>query len=152
MYIYFMQSPESLEKVIRLFIFKADQCVKDARAKNNVVIANVEDLDVGESPESLMLASTSHENAEDRRARALVVPALRFMWDAFRNVLETVRNNAIHEELYHSICKQAFAFCRDYERGNEFKRLCDILRIHLQNIYKTQQVPVDEKVGYFILT
>jgi hypothetical protein len=56
--------------------------------------ARVSDLDQEESPESIMLSSMTEEGAKDRTNREVVVPWLKFLWDAYRAVLELLHKNA----------------------------------------------------------
>lgn len=50
--------------------------------------------------------------------------------------LELVRTNAHVEILYHGIARMAFQFCLKYTRATEFRKLCDKLRKHLEDICK----------------
>lgn len=56
------------------------------------------------------------------------------MWDAYRNCLDLLRNNKLVERLYQEIAKLAMGFCVKYDRKNEFRRLSDSLRTHLNQI------------------
>jgi len=47
-------------------------------------------------------------------------------------VLDVLRNNSKLDELYRDTCLKAFAFCTKYKRVVEFRRLCEILRNHIQ--------------------
>jgi translation initiation factor 3 subunit A len=42
------------------------------------------------------------------------------------------------EKLYHDTAQEAFQFCVKYSRRTEFRKLCDILRMHLQHVVKHQ--------------
>lgn len=76
--------------------------------------------------------------AQDRMDRTVLSPWLRFLWDSYRNCLDLLRNNALVEQLYHKIAIQSFEFCAKYQRRNEFRKLCDLLRMHLTQIQKNQ--------------
>ena len=56
------------------------------------------------------------------------------MWEAYRNSLDLLRNNKMVERLYQEISKMAMEFCTKYDRKNEFRRLSDSLRTHLNQI------------------
>lgn len=88
-----------------------------------------------------MLSTVSVEQSKDRTDRAVVTPWLKFLWEAYRTVLDILRNNARLETLYQQTCHQAFQFCLKYSRKTEFRRLCDLLRNHLQNIAKYAHQP-----------
>jgi translation initiation factor 3 subunit A len=51
-------------------------------------------------------------------------------------VLDIFKNNARLEIMYQSTAHQAFRFCSKYARKTEFRRLCELLRNHLQNAAK----------------
>merc|ERR550514_878196 len=51
-------------------------------------------------------------------------------------ILDTLRNNKKLEETYHETAKIAFQSCTDNDRPQEFKRLCEMLRFHYQNLCK----------------
>lgn len=129
------QAPGSLEAVIRLLLKKAEEKASAARAESDIAINSIDDLETSESPESLMLSFTSHENTEDRTARTVVVPWMRFLSDTYRNCADIVRNNAQLEKLYHDICRMSFKFCSNYQRTNEFRRLCDVMRSHRNKLH-----------------
>ena len=63
------------------------------------------------------------------------------MWETYRTVLDILKNNARLEILYQSTAHQAFSFCQRYTRKTEFRRLCELLRNHLQNAAKYQSQP-----------
>ena len=70
--------------------------------------------------------------------RAVLSPWLRFLWDSYRNCLDLLRNNYLVEKMYHGVAEQSFNFCQKYQRRNEFRKLCDLLRNHLGQIQKSQ--------------
>ncbi|KAG7102364.1 Eukaryotic translation initiation factor 3 subunit A like protein [Verticillium longisporum] len=135
----------TIELVLKKFIELAAEKVTAAQAKADEVqstidastsTSNVEDLEASETPESILLATVSGEQSRDRTDRAIVTPWLKFLWEAYRTVLDILRNNARLEILYQSTAMQAFDFCLKYARKTEFRRLCELLRNHVQTAAK----------------
>ena len=104
----------------------------------NVSRDNVEDLEAIETPESILLSTVSGEQSKDRTDRAIVTPWLKFLWETYRTVLEILKNNARLEVMYQSTAMLAFGFCQHFTRKTEFRRLCELLRNHVQNAAKYQ--------------
>ncbi|KAJ5758230.1 uncharacterized protein N7511_006924 [Penicillium nucicola] len=139
----------TIEIVLKKFIELAEQKVTEAQAKADEIqsslesaapSSNVEDLEAIETPETILLATVSGEQSRDRTDRAVVTPWLKFLWETYRTVLEILKNNARLEIMYQSTALQAFKFCQKYTRKTEFRRLCELLRNHVQNAakYSTQ--------------
>jgi translation initiation factor 3 subunit A len=62
--------------------------------------ASVDDLEADETPEFFMMSAVSAADSKDRIDRQVVTPWLRFLWEAYRTALDTIRNNARLEILY----------------------------------------------------
>ncbi|RKF59182.1 Eukaryotic translation initiation factor 3 subunit A [Erysiphe neolycopersici] len=135
--------------VLKKFIELAEEKVKTAQAKADEVqsslettaaTASVDDLEATETPESILLSTVSGEQSRDRTDRAIVTPWLKFLWETYRTVLDILRNNARLEIMYQNTAMQAFGFCLEYTRKTEFRRLCELLRNHVQTAakYSTQ--------------
>lgn len=135
----------TIELVLKKFIELAEEKVKTAQAKADEVqstldttaaTSSVEDLEASETPESILLSTVSGEQSRDRTDRAIVTPWLKFLWETYRTVLDILRNNARLEIMYQSTAMQAFDFCQKYARKTEFRRLCELLRNHVQTAAK----------------
>lgn len=137
----------TIELVLKKFIELAEKKVTEAQEKAEQVqtnldsttvqtASNIEDLEATETPETLLLATVSGEQSKDRTDRAIVTPWLKFLWETYRTVLEILKNNARLEIMYQSTAHQAFDFCLRYTRKTEFRRLCELLRNHVQNAHK----------------
>lgn len=131
--------------VLKKFTDLAEQKVTTAQAKaeeiqssleSTTTTTNIEDLEAIETPETILLATVSGEQSKDRTDRAIVTPWLKFLWETYRTVLEILKNNARLEILYQATALQAFQFCLKYTRKTEFRRLCELLRNHVQNAAK----------------
>lgn len=122
----------SLGVVIKHFLDTAEFHAREAQSKAEQLTLD-DDLDE-ETPESLILSAVSGEDTKDRTDRAVVTPWLKFLWETYRTVLETLRNLPKLETLYQETAKKAFTFCLKYKRNTEFRRLSDLLRMHLTNL------------------
>uniref|UniRef100_A0A915NID5 PCI domain-containing protein n=1 Tax=Meloidogyne floridensis TaxID=298350 RepID=A0A915NID5_9BILA len=125
---------KSLETVLETFLTLAEQKTLEAQKSSIEKIEEIDDLDVADAPENLLLSFVSGAVPQDRMDRTVLSPWLRFQWDTFRNCLDLLRNNVYVEQIYHHIARQSFAFCLQYQRRNEFRKLSDMLRIKLTNI------------------
>lgn len=96
-------SVASIEVVIKKFIELCDEKVEKAQEQANKIIglADVDDLEASETPESILLGAVSGDQSKDRTDRALVTPWLKFLWEAYRTALETLKNNNRLETIYH---------------------------------------------------
>jgi translation initiation factor 3 subunit A len=146
------QAPGSLEKVIRYLLEKAeDQCSRAKAAADAAALAASEtstplsilddddDGEVGESgigPQAILLSSMSTDPAKNQRDSLMLLPSLKFLWEIYRAVLDILRSNSKLEHVYHATAVSGFQFCRVYSRRTEFRRLCDLLRMHLGNLQK----------------
>ena len=108
----------------------------EAQTTLEAATASVDDLEATETPESILLSTVSGEQSRDRTDRAIVTPWLKFLWETYRTVLDILRNNARLEIMYQSTAMQAFEFCQKYTRKTEFRRLCELLRNHVQTAAK----------------
>lgn len=130
---------KSFEDVVRRYIDLAEE--KAEWAKNRAASRttdDVDDLDVVQTPEEILLSAVSSEDQQDRSERVKLIPWVRFLWEAYRQCLDILKNNVRTEALYHEIAHRAFQFCTKFNRKTEFRKLCDNLRTHMDYLRKTQ--------------
>ncbi|KAF1313683.1 hypothetical protein FI667_g17098, partial [Globisporangium splendens] len=140
-------NPASLETVITHFVSQTEQKLAQAKRESNdliILAAAKVDLEAAQTPEAVMLSTTTFEGSSDRTDREVVVPWLRFTWETYRTVLDILKNNTKLEGLYKSIALKAFDFCVEYTRKIEFRRLCEILRNHLGSLQKHSAAPTSQ--------
>ncbi|KAI8915980.1 hypothetical protein EDD86DRAFT_268152 [Gorgonomyces haynaldii] len=135
-------SVQTIENVIKRFLELAEaKLTKAQQEAKKINLVAVDDLEAAETPESIMMSTVSSDDSKDRTDREVVTPWLRFLWEAYRTALDTIKNNARLEVLYQSVASQAFNFCVKFQRKTEFRRLCEILRQHLASVGKYANQP-----------
>jgi len=131
------QGPDSIRKVVATFVSEGESKVREAEDKAGLgadAVANLQDLEAEETPETMMISVLTGDLSDTGRAdRDNYVQWLRFLWESYRTCLEVLKNNAKLEELYADTAKKTFAFCVRYKRKVEFRRLKDLLKAHLSN-------------------
>ncbi|KAK0161623.1 hypothetical protein PV327_010077 [Microctonus hyperodae] len=130
----------SLENVIRGYLRMAEEKTEAARKQSQQAVIDIDDLDNLATPESILLSAVSGEDAQDRSDRTILTPWVKFLWESYCQCLELLRTNAHVETLYHDIARMAFQFCLEYNRKTEFRKLCEKLRKHLEEITKLPQL------------
>ena len=87
-----------------------------------------------------MLNAVNTQNAQGRSGHTILMPWLKFLWEAYRICLDLVRNNVKYEHVYHRIARDgkyliasvilflAFDFCVEYRRQTEFRKLGEMVR------------------------
>ncbi len=103
----------------------------------NSVMDMDDDIDLYDgNPQSILLSTMSSDPEKAQRETALLFPALKFLWEVYRAVLDILKSNSKLERLYHGAAVSALRFCAEYKRRVEFRRLCDMMRLHLGNLTK----------------
>merc|ERR1719160_63525 len=125
---------QSLDDVIKHFLKIAHAKAEEAVAKSEASVLEEEDLEVEATPEELVMQSVSGDKDRERTDREMVQPWLKFLWESYRSILDVLRNNSKLESLYAAAAHRAYNFCVMYKRGPEFRRLCDLIRLHLTNL------------------
>lgn len=164
-----IQAPGSLEVVIRYLMEESERNVKEAKEKADEGMIDGDlgdDDDVDEENEEgeesgiggggvpssmtnanmLLLSTMSLDPAQSQRDSTLLLPRIKFLWESYRAVLDILKSNSKLERLYHLVAVNALEFCATYKRRTEFRRLCDLLRMHLQNLQKYGGVAAMAKV------
>eukprot|EP00178_Gracilaria_changii_P026361 TRINITY_DN810_c0_g1_i2.p1 TRINITY_DN810_c0_g1~~TRINITY_DN810_c0_g1_i2.p1 ORF type:complete len:985 (-),score=228.33 TRINITY_DN810_c0_g1_i2:1811-4765(-) len=140
----------SLEDVVKFLVDLAERRTENARKSvDEKVLEKAEDLEdeAMETPETLLLEAAGNALTKERIDRQQVVPWMRFLWEVYRVVVDIVKSHNKLELCYHSISVKAFKFCLKYKRFMEFRRLCDMLRQHLNQLMNNaRNSPNDVKI------
>uniref|UniRef100_A0A2M4BAW0 Eukaryotic translation initiation factor 3 subunit A n=1 Tax=Anopheles marajoara TaxID=58244 RepID=A0A2M4BAW0_9DIPT len=126
----------SLENVIRGYLKMAEERTEQAQQQSSQAIVDIDDLDNLATPESILMSAVCGEDAQDRSDRTILLPWVKFLWESYCQCLELLKVNSHCETLYHDIARMAFSFCLKYSRKMEFRKLCEKLRKHLEDICK----------------
>lgn len=150
------QAPGSLEKVIRYLMEQAEKKCTEAKASadatpETALEASADDDEIGaSSPEAVLLSTMSADPAKTQRDSTLLFPSLKFLWETYRTILDILKSNSKLEHVYHAAALGALRYCRVYKRRMEFRRLCEMLRMHLGNLQKygnIHNIPEDGKAN-----
>ncbi|EDO17027.1 hypothetical protein Kpol_1065p43 [Vanderwaltozyma polyspora DSM 70294] len=90
-----------------------------------------DDLEGGVTPENLLKSVYIQDQSVAGFNDEVVTSWLKFTWESYRAVLDLVRNNSQLEITYAGVVNRTMQFCLKYNRKNEFKRLAEMLRQHL---------------------
>uniref|UniRef100_A0A182J826 Eukaryotic translation initiation factor 3 subunit A n=1 Tax=Anopheles atroparvus TaxID=41427 RepID=A0A182J826_ANOAO len=126
----------SLENVIRGYLKMAEERTEQAQQQSSQATVDIDDLDNLATPESILMSAVCGEDAQDRSDRTILLPWVKFLWESYCQCLELLKVNSHCETLYHDIARMAFQFCLKYNRKMEFRKLCEKLRKHLEDICK----------------
>ncbi len=155
------QAPGSLENVIRYLIKQSEsRCMaakasvdkddeeggeggeesKEEEMKESSALAagdlDADDAGAADSTNMLLLSTMTADPEQNQKESATLLPRIKFLWEAYRAVLDILKSNSKLERLYHDTAIGVLKFCATYKRRTEFRRLCDLLRTHFQNLQK----------------
>jgi len=122
----------TLESVLKLYRELSEaQFNKVYNEADKKLSVEIDDLDAEEDPATLMLNSVKSSNAFTDKEK--LIPSIKFLWEAYKNILETLKTSSKLEDFYRETIYNIFEFCREHKRRVEFKTICDRLRYHLNN-------------------
>lgn len=132
-------SVKSLEDVIMKYLKNGEERCLNARKEATNALVDIDDLEVLQTPESLLLSAVSGESQQDRTDRDMLAPWLKFVWESYKQCLDLLKNNNRVEKIYQEVAQMGFRFCQQYNRRPEFRKLCDTIRTHFTQSQKYSQ-------------
>ena len=135
-------SPQSLQVVLEKLRVRVEDKVE---AATNEDLREIIDLEVEEAPEVLLVASASAE-ANDKKA----INSMRFLWEVYKLSLDLLKTNGKMVVAYKDSAISAISFCEKYQRLTECRKLCEILRSHLNNIFRLQNSSSGSSLTYMM--
>lgn len=128
-------SPEGLASVgavARKYIDLVETKMASEQAKaEEIQKEEDDDLEGGVTPENLLISAYQQDQSVGGFNDEAVTSWLKFTWESYRAVLDLLRNNSHLEITYSGVVTRSMQFCLKYNRKNEFKRLAEMLRQHL---------------------
>ena len=127
---------QSLEEVVKRFLKLSTEKADTAQEEFGSTLDAGVDLESEFTPEALLMKAYELDHEAEPTAAEVVTPWFKFLWETYRNLLDILRNNNKLEALYAMVVKDALNFCLKHKRTTEFRRVCDLLRSHLNNMIK----------------
>ncbi|GFR21954.1 eukaryotic translation initiation factor 3 subunit A [Trichonephila clavata] len=125
---------KSWEDAVKNLLFLVENKIESCLKELQMPLTNFNSLDRTLTHESLMKLSNSEE-VNINFNKIILLTWIKFMWECYRICLELLRNSQT-EKIYHYIVRKAFKFCLKYFRKTEFRKLCNLLRIHIGHLQK----------------
>ncbi len=129
------QSPETIRKV---FEFYRGLLQKLGEELPEDAFKDIEDIEREKIPEEVIMLSFEDIKPEEEEVTSPQGKG-KLILESYKIILEILRNNSQMLESYNLTATKAFEFCARHQRRNEFKRLCDFLRNHLQQIIENEK-------------
>ncbi|XDT06965.1 PCI domain profile [Nakaseomyces glabratus] len=123
----------SVGAVLRKFIdyvetkLASEQAKAEEKQKEEVS----DDLEGGVTPENLLSSVYEADHSVAGFNDEALNSWMRFSWESYRTALDLLRNNSQLEITYSGVVSRTMQFCLKHQRKNEFKRLAEMLRQHL---------------------
>lgn len=124
----------SVGAVLRKFIDYVETKLASEQAKSEEQKQKEEvadDLEGGVTPENLLASVYEEDQSVGGFNDEALTSWMRFSWESYRTALDLLRNNSQLEITYSGVVSRTMQFCLKNQRKNEFKRLAEMLRQHL---------------------
>ena len=138
-----------MEVVVNRFLDICKKNIMEAQKKYNLDDLDGSFADEVLSADDILMSTVLGEDDPRRIKSEKVYPLIKFYWDNLRGILDLLKVNSTMEELYHSVCEQAFEFCLSYNRVAEFRALRRYLHKHLEYL---MEPPQDQASAKFRVT
>ena len=135
-------SPQSLQTVLERLRVRVEDKVQSCTTEN---LNEIIDLEVEEAPEVLLVASVATQNNEKKS-----IDSMRFLWEIYKLSLDLLKTNGKMVVAYKDSAISAISFCEKYKRTTECRKLCEVLRGHLNNILRIQNSSSGPSLTYMM--
>lgn len=82
---------QSLDRILKHFVELSEGRAAEAQAQSNSESLTLQKDLEDEVPENILLSEVSGEDLKDRKDREIVTPWLKFLWEAYRIVLDILK-------------------------------------------------------------
>lgn len=121
----------SVGTVARNYVDLIEAKLTREQAKQDQKTEVDDDLEGGITPENLLSSVYEEDHSVGGFNDEALNSWMRFAWESYRTLLDLLRNNSQLEITYSGVVSRTMQFCLKNNRKNEFKRLADMLRQHL---------------------
>eukprot|EP01054_Gregarina_sp_Poly1_P011345 Gregarina_sp_Poly_1__11344@NODE_954_length_5571_cov_187_031068_g668_i1_p1_GENE_NODE_954_length_5571_cov_187_031068_g668_i1NODE_954_length_5571_cov_187_031068_g668_i1_p1_ORF_typecomplete_len820_score153_68PCI/PF01399_27/0_0037PCI/PF01399_27/1_1e04HAUS5/PF14817_6/45HAUS5/PF14817_6/1_8e04RNA_pol_Rpb1_5/PF04998_17/1_1DUF3584/PF12128_8/3_1e02DUF3584/PF12128_8/0_051_NODE_954_length_5571_cov_187_031068_g668_i130615520 len=154
-----MPQPGALDRVLRKFRSHAEDVLKEAMTAKGQeedtaasLGAKIFDAEGGEGVDAVELLHQAvvGEDCWTQGTRQYH-RCVKLTLEVYRTIMDIIKTTPKLQKLYHETAHRAFEFCRDHQRPNDFRRLCEMVRNHYVSIMKQKTRPeadVQTKLDY----
>eukprot|EP01055_Gregarina_sp_Pseudo9_P000844 Gregarina_sp_Pseudo_9__843@NODE_153_length_3950_cov_14_503963_g140_i0_p1_GENE_NODE_153_length_3950_cov_14_503963_g140_i0NODE_153_length_3950_cov_14_503963_g140_i0_p1_ORF_typecomplete_len838_score303_76HAUS5/PF14817_6/9_3HAUS5/PF14817_6/1_8e04DUF874/PF05917_11/0_0032DUF874/PF05917_11/1_8e04PCI/PF01399_27/0_0042PCI/PF01399_27/7_4e03PCI/PF01399_27/6_8e03RNA_pol_Rpb1_5/PF04998_17/3_7e03RNA_pol_Rpb1_5/PF04998_17/1_1DUF1993/PF09351_10/1_5e03DUF1993/PF09351_10/1_9e03DUF1993/PF09351_10/1_1_NODE_153_leng len=156
-----MAQPGALDRVLRKLRTHAEDALKEAMvakgleqdaATSATAGPKVFDADGGEGVDAIELLNQAVIGDDCwTDATRQYHHCVKLTLEVYRTIMDIIKTTPKLQKLYHETAHRAFEFCRDHQRPNDFRRLCEMVRNHYVSITKQKsrnETDVQAKLDY----
>lgn len=138
----------SLETVLKYYLETVEKSFSQAIKSVSNHSDFMKEIEDEENPEDVFLNTL--ENKIDS-LKEDVSRKWKLLMEAYRIELELIYRNKKLEEMYSTVAKKAMKMCKKYSKKADFKRLCEVIRLHQYQNVKAGEKPSSQTGATFAL-
>lgn len=128
----------SLETVLKYYLDTVEKSFSVAIKSITQQSDYLKEIEDEENPVDLFLNTL--ENKIDT-VKEDISRRWKLLMEAYRTELELIYKNKKLEEMYCHVAKKALKMCKKYSKKSDFKKLCEVIRMHQYQNVKTSEKP-----------